>query len=146
MTSCTGSTFYCHICADGLGLFEGLHLTSINPSSYQTAKAVKHTGVTLSSTGINSVLNSGSTAEYDDLSRKALAHGFVEVEANGCRSVIYQSNRHIGTRHEAGVASAQLDSFRWVLSSASSLAHGRPDSSTSYSSAACAACGSLVIS
>lgn len=141
-----GSTLYCHACADARGLLTGLHLTPPTPSAYQVAKAAKHTQATSSSTGINSVLNSKSTAEYDDLSRMALCHGFVEVEANGCRSLIYQSTSSLGTRFQANVATTELDSFRWVLSSASSLAHGRPDSSTSYAGISCAGCGSAVTS
>lgn len=138
------STFYCHVCADGHGLLSGLHLTSTIPSSYQTAKASKHSGPTSTSTGINSVLNSGSTVEYDQLARKALQEGFVEVEPSGCRSLIYKSTSHLGTQFNASVPSLQLDSFRWVLSTGSSLAHGYPLSSTQYSGVKCSGCGCAV--
>lgn len=141
-----GSTFYCHACAGNLGLLNRLHLIGSSPSTYQTAKAAKHAGPTSTSTGVNSVLNSGSTAEQDYLARMALQEGFIEVEATGCRSLVYQTTCHIGTRYEATSPTLELDSFRWVLSTSYSLAHGYAESSTRYSDVTCAACGSAVTS
>lgn len=142
--SSAGSKFYCHACADGQGLLVGLHLTSSSPSSYQTEKAAKHSGPTSTSTGINSVLNSGSTSEYDSLAQLSLQNGFVEVEPSGCRSLVYVSTGYLGTQFNSTSPSLQLDSFRWVLSTESSLAHGRPDSSTRYSGVKCTGCGANV--
>lgn len=135
------STFFCHACADSRGLLQGLHLTSTAPSSYQTDKARKHVGPTSTSTGINSVLNSGSTSEYDDLARRALREGILEVEPNGSRSLVYLSTGNIGMRFEASAPKESLDSFRWVLSSDSSVTHGRPVNSTEYHGHVCSVCG-----
>lgn len=141
-----GSTYYCHDCAEQRGFLNDLHLISTSPSSFQVAKARKHAGPTSTSTGINSVLNSGSTAEQDNLSRRALGAGFVEVEDNGCRALVYQSSACLGTRFESGVPTKPLDSYRWVLSTASSLTHGYPVSSTQYSGATCVVCSCAVSS
>lgn len=141
-----GSMYYCHECAERHGLLNDLQLTGSNPSTFQIAKARKHAGPTSTTTGINSVLNSGSTAEQDYLSHKALEAGFVEVEANGCRALVYQSSAYIGTRFDSAAPTEQLDSFRWVLSTGSSLAHGYPVSSTKYSGATCVACSCSVSS
>lgn len=139
-----GSRFYCHPCADRLGLLVDLYATSTKPSSYQTAKASKHCGPMSTFSGINSVLNSGSTAEYDRLAQLALDGGIVEVEPNGCRSLVYKSSVYLGTQFNSTTPTLPLDSFRWVLSSGSSLAHGRPDSSTRYSGVKCMQCGCLL--
>lgn len=146
MSTRSGSLFYCHACASSHGLFSGLNLVGPSPSAYQTAKAHKHVGLTSPSTGINSVLNSRSTAEYDQYARKALQEGFVEVEANGVRAVVVQSTGYLGTQFNAAVPTNQWDSFRWVLSSDPTLAHGRPDSSTAYSGVKCAGCGCALTS
>ena len=146
LSSTTGSTYYCHECAERHGLLNGLHPPSTNPSSFQIVKARKHAGPTSTSTGINSVLNSGSTAEQDYLARRALEAGFLEVEANGCRSLVYQSSADVGTRFESATPTEQLDSFRWVLSTASTLAHGYPVSSAKYSGATCVDCSCSVSS
>jgi hypothetical protein len=125
----------------------GLSLTSSSPSTYQIDKARKHAGPTSTYAGINSVLNSGSTAEIDDLSRRALQDGFLEVESNGCRSLIYPASYYVGTQFDSGRPTGQLeDSFRVVLSSASSMAHGYPVSSTKYTAIKCAGCGSALTS
>lgn len=142
----SGSTYYCHECAEQHGLLNGLHLTSTSPSTFQITKARKHTDPTSTVAGINSVLNSDSTAEQDYLARMALEAGFIEVEASGCRSLVYQSSAIIGTRFESASPVERLDSFRWVLSTASSLAHGYPVSSTQYSGATCAVCSCQVSS
>ena len=83
----TGSTFYCRTCADGLGLLADLQPVSTAPSTYQYDKALKHTRPAALSTGAHSVLNSGSTAEYQSLEQRALDLGFVEVERSGTRSL-----------------------------------------------------------
>lgn len=145
-TTTIGSTFYCHRCADSLGLLSGLHLTSTSPSDYQIQKATKHLGPSSTFSGVNSVLNSCSTGEVDRLSRKALEEGFLEVEPNGCRSLVYQSSCNVGTEFHSTEPTIPLDSYRWVLSTSSSLAHGRPDSSTRYEEIKCSLCGSAVTS
>lgn len=144
--SSTGSTYYCHECANSHGLLNDLQLTSTNPSSYQSEKASKHSGPTSTSTGLNSVLNSGSTTEYNQLARKALQEGFVEAEANGCRSLTYKSTGYLGKKFNAGIPECELNAFRWILSSSSSLAHGYPVSSTLYSGIKCSCCGHALTS
>lgn len=97
-SSTIGSIYLCHACADSHGLLNGLHLVSTSPSSYQVEKARKHVGPTSTLTSINSVLNSGSTSEYDNWARKALQKGILEIEPNGCRSLVYPSTENLGTR------------------------------------------------
>lgn len=140
----SSSTYYCHSCADDRGLLNDLHLTSTSPSAYQIEKARKHTKPTSSAQGVNSVLNSGSTIEYDELARKAFDEGMLEIESNGCRSLVYISTEIIGARLDSGTPKEELNSFRWVLSTGSSLAHGRPVESKDYSSATCSVCGSAL--
>jgi len=135
-----GSTFYCHSCADKQGLLNGLNLTSTSPSTYQIDKAAKHSGPISTETGYNSVLNSGSTAEYDSLSRKALNEGFVEVEQSGAKSLVYQSTSIIGTGYNSSSPVNQQDSLRWVLSSDSSKAHGYSVESGKYTGVKCSLC------
>ncbi len=135
------STYFCNACADSHGLLNGLHLLSTAPSSYQIEKARKHVGPTSTSTGINSVLNSGSTSEYDNCARKALQEGILEIEPNGCRSLVYLSTENLGKRFDAGIPADRLDSFRWVLSTGSSLAHGHPVNSIEYNGLKCSVCG-----
>jgi len=135
------STAFCHTCADSRGLLSGLHLPSTSPSSYQIEKAKKHTGPVSTSTGTNSVLNSRSTVEYDNLARKALQEGILVIEPNGARSLVYLSTGNLGTRFDAGVPKGGLDSFRWVLSTGSTLAHGYPVGSKEYSGVVCSGCG-----
>jgi hypothetical protein len=136
----TGSTFYCHACATRLGLLHGLHPASTAPSTYQQDKALKHTRPAVLSTGIHSVLNSGSTAEYDSLDRAAYDHGFLEIEKSGVRSLIVQTTAPFGTVYRGAIPAEAADSFRRVLSTDIGRAHGYPESSTSYSGAVCANC------
>lgn len=140
------SSFFCHICADHRELLTGLHIAVTNPSTYQFEKAMKHAGPTSTSTGRNSTLNSGSTAELDHLARKALHEGFLEVERSGSRSLVYQSSNYIGTQFNAATPGTPLNAFRVVLSSASSLGHGYPVSSTQYQETKCEGCGCNVSS
>ena len=142
----SSSTFFCHACADRRGLLSGLHLVSTNPSTYQVDKAMKHAGPISTPTGLNSVLSSGSTAELDYFASKALQEGFLELERGGCRSLVYQSTGYLGTQFNANTPGLPLDSFRFVLSTASSLGHGYAVSSTQYSGATCSGCGCAVSS
>jgi len=135
-----GSTFYCRACADRRGLLGGLHPLSTAPSTYQQEKALKHTRPAAVSTGIHSVLNSGSTAEYQSLEQRAYDRGFLEVERSGVRTLIVQTTAPVGTVYRGAVAAEAADSFRRVLSTDSGKAHGYPESSTSYSGVACADC------
>lgn len=141
ISTTSGSTVFCHACANSRGLLRGLHLTCTAPSSYQIEKAKKHVGPVSTSTGTNSVLNSGSTSEYDNLARRALQEGILEIEPNGARSLVYLSTVNLGTRFDADVPKDDLDSFRWVLSTGSTLAHGYPVSSRKYSGVVCSGCG-----
>jgi len=137
----TGSAFYCHSCAENQGLLNGVNLTSTSPSTYQIDKAEKHSGPISTEKGYNSVLNSGSTAELDSLSRKALNEGFVEVEQSSVKSLVYQSTSIIGTGSNSSSPVRQQDSFRWVLSTDSSKAHGYPVESAKYKGVKCSKCG-----
>ena len=141
--STSGSTFYCHSCADKNGLLTGLHLTSTSPSTYQLDKAVKHTNQNAGK-GYNSVLNSNSTADIELLSEKALNEGFIEIESCGFRSLIYQSTNNIGVGYDKGIPKSQQDSFRWVLSSDASKAHGYTVESKTYETIKCSKCGTKV--
>ena len=145
MNTTTGSTFYCHSCADKQGLLEGLNLTSTSPSTSQIDKAEKHTNPKSIIKDYNSVLNSQSTAEYDFFSKKALDEGFVEVEKSGGISLVYQSTRIIGTGCISGAPTHQQDSFRWVQSSDSFRAHGYSVESGKYNGAKCSVCGCNVM-
>ena len=136
----TGSTFYCRACADRLGFLTGLNPVSSSPSTYQGDKAVKHTNPTALSTGLHSVLNSGSTAEYRSLEQLTYNHGFLEVERSGVRTLILQTTAAIGTIYDNAARVGGADSFRRVLSTDSGSAHGYPESSTSYSGITCANC------
>jgi hypothetical protein len=140
------STFFCHACADRQGMLNDLHLVSTNPSTYQIDKARKHVGPTSSSTKINSVLNSSSTADLDHLASNALREGFLEVECGGTRSLVYQSTGYLGTQFIAAIPALPLDSFRFVLSTSSSLGHGYAVSSTQYDGVTCFECGCAVTS
>lgn len=136
-----GSTYFCHECSESRGLLNGLHLTPVTPSAFQTAKAAKHVGPESNSTGRNSVLNTSSTAELDQYAKLALQHGFVEIEQGGCRSLTYPTTGTIGKRFLPGSPTLPLDSFRFVLSSATSLAHGYAVASSDYLDATCSGCG-----
>jgi len=136
----TGSTFYCRTCADSLGLLCGLHPLSSTPSTYQYDKAVKHSRPSALSTGLHSVLNSGSTAEYQSIDQQAYDRGFLEVERSGTRTLILQTTAPLGTLYNGGIAAGAADSFRRVLSTDSGKAHGYPDSSTNYAGIQCANC------
>jgi hypothetical protein len=127
-------------------MLSGLSLTASSPSTYQTDKAHKHAGPTSTYDGINSVLNSSSTAEIDYLSRRARQDGVLEIKATGCRSLILFAHNYIGTEFNSRTPTRPLDSFRWVLSTSSSMAHGYPVSSTKYTGIKCAACGSAITS
>lgn len=105
------STFYCHDCADALGLLRGLHPVSSSPSTYQYEKALKHTRPAALSTGDHSVLNSGSTAEYQSLEQLAYERGVLEVERSGVRTLIVQTSAVNGTLYNNGSPVGFNDSF-----------------------------------
>lgn len=136
----TGSTFYCRACADRLGLLSGLHPVTSTPSTYQYDKALKHTQPTALSTGMHSVLNSGSTAEYQQLEQRAYEHGSLEVERSGVRALMLQTTTPAGTLYNNGVQAGFSDSFRRVLSTDVGKAHGYPESSTNYAGVLCVNC------
>lgn len=119
-----GSSFYCHSCADHLGLLGGLHAVSSNPSAYQVEKAEKHTRPLSLSTGVHSVLLSGSTSEYEHLERVTVGAGFLELEPSGVRTLTYQTTGTIGVLYRGGSEYALADSFRRVLSTDPGRAHG----------------------
>ncbi len=139
-----GSSYFCNACASAHGLLAELRLPSASASPLQERKAQKHIGATIGSTGVTSVLDSGSTADLDKYTRLALAHGFLEVEIDGSRTLTYPTTGQIGTQFAAGAPGAALDCFRLVLSTASSLGHGYPVSSTQYAGAKCAQCGATL--
>lgn len=136
----TGSTFYCRPCADGLGLLSGLQPVSTAPSEYQHDKALKHTRPQVLSTGAHSVLDSGSTTEYQSLEQRAFNAGFVEIEKSGTRSLILQTTGSVGALYVNGNPAGAVDSFRRVLSTDSAKAHGYLESSTNYAAIQCARC------
>jgi hypothetical protein len=144
--SSQASTFYCRPCATGRGLLAGLHAPSTAPSPYQIRKARKRIQSTPGSTGLQSLLRTKTTSHYDDLAKRTFANGFLEIEPDGRRSLVYQTTGVIGDRFKGRRPIATLDSFRWVLSTGVSLAHGRPVSSTEYAGEECAGCDGALIS
>ena len=142
----TGPTFYCHSCADRLGLLGGLHPMSSSPSTYQYDKALKHTQPATLSTGAHSILNSGSTAEYQLLEQRTYQRGILEVEGSGVRTLILQTSAPLGTLYNNGAPAGIADSFRRVLSTDSGKAHGYPESSTNYAGIQCASCSNSLTS
>jgi hypothetical protein len=136
----TERIYYCHACADQLGLLSDLHPVDSSPSTYQNDKAIKHTHPAVLSTGAHSVLNSGSTAEYQLLEQRAYKHGFLEIDGRGVRALISQTTAPVGTLYNNAVPAVVTDSFRRVLSTDSGRAHGYPDSSTNYDGIYCTNC------
>jgi hypothetical protein len=107
----SGSTFYCRNCADKLGLLSDLQPVTTAPSTYQIDKALKHTRPTALTTGIHSVLNSGSTADHQAFEQRTLDRGFVEFEESGKRALILQTTGNIGTVYQGGACAGAADSF-----------------------------------
>jgi hypothetical protein len=140
-SSVNSSSFFCHTCAESAGLFQNLNLTSTSPSTYQIDKAMKHTIEVPPGNNYNSVLKSGSTSEIDDLSKLALDAGFVEVESDGRRSLVYSSSSIIGMGSKDGCVPQPQDAFRWVLSTDPNKAHGYTVCSSDYASIKCSKCG-----
>ena len=122
-----------------------MNAPSTSPSAYQREKALKHSRPASLSTGTHSVLSSLSTAEYDRLATLTYERGFLEVEPNGTRSLVYQTGEAIGVRHIGFVLQDSLDSFRLVLSTSCTLAHGRPVASQDYAAERCASCGQPLV-
>lgn len=140
------STFLCHACADRRGLLCGLHASSSNPNAYQVGKAEKHTRPSSFSAGPHSVLESGSTSDYDMLAKRAIEVGYLEVEPSGARTLSYQAASPIGRLYRDGCESALCDTFRLVLSSASSGVHGYPAVSATEAEVRCGECSVKVTS
>ena len=134
------SIFYCHDCADRLGLLTGLSAPSSTPTVYQVAKAEKHTRPLSLSTGIHSVLLSGSTNEYSYLENRAIQTGFLEVEPTGTWTLQYQTTGPIGMVYRGGSSDVVADSFRRVLSTDSGRAHGYSVPSSGWSGVRCHSC------
>ena len=142
--STTASSFYCHNCADGLGLLHGLSTPSTSPTLYQTMKAEKHARPLSLSTGVHSVLLSGSTDEYTNFENLAVLQGFLQIEPSGVRTLQYQTTAPIGIVYRGGAPYASADSFRRVLSTDFGRAHGYPVASSDWSGVRCNSC-SLVL-
>ena len=140
------STFLCHACADRRGLLCGLRALSSSPNAYQVEKAEKHTRPSSFSAGPHSVLESGSTSDYDMLAKQALESGYLEIEPNGARTLSYQAASPIGYLYRDGRESARCDTFRLVLSSASSGVHGYPTVSPTGAEIRCTECSVKVTS
>ena len=138
--STTASSFYCHNCADGLGLLQGLTTPSTSPTPYQVTKAEKHTRPLSLSTGVHSVLLSGSTNAYTSFENLAVREGFLEVEPPGVRTLQYQTTAPIGIVYHGGTPYSVADSFRRVLSTAPGRAHGYPVASSGWSGVRCNSC------
>lgn len=142
----TGSKFYCHPCAEQLVLLGGLHKPTSAPSTFQVEKAEKHARPPYISSGLHSVLRSGSTTEYEHLGKLAVEAGILELEPSGARTLIYPTTTIIGTLYRAGSLDASADFFRWVLSTDSDRAHGYPVPSSDYAGIACANCATALTS
>ena len=139
------STFYCRSCADAGGHLAGLLVPSTARSAHQLSKEQKHTRPQTLSTGLHSVLVSGSTRDYQQLAERTFNEGFLEIEPRGTRALILQTTVQIGWRYKNRKPVIALDSFRWVLSTGATVAHGRPVSSTEYRNARCKLCGNVLM-
>jgi hypothetical protein len=90
---------------------------------------------------MHSVLDSGSTADYDRFDGLAFASGFLEVEPSGVRTLTYPSTGPIGTIYRNGVPYFPAENFRRVLSTDPGRAHGYAEASSNYVGAVCRVCG-----
>jgi hypothetical protein len=141
----SGSTFYCRNCADKLGLLSGVQPVTTAPSTYQYDKAVKHTRPTALTPGKHSVLDSGSTADYQAFEQQTFEGGSLEVEKPGKRALILQTTGPIATRYQDDTRVGAADLCRRVLSTESAKAHLYFDSSTNYAGLQCAQCSTSLI-
>ena len=141
-----GSKFYCHPCAEHLVLLGGLHKPTSAPSTFQVEKAEKHVRPPYISSGLHSVLQFGSTSEYEHLGKLAVGAGILELEPSGVRTLIYPTTSTIGTLYRAGSSDASAAFFRWVLSTDSDRAHGYPVPSSDYAGITCANCATALTS
>jgi len=146
LMSYTGSKFYCHPCAERLALLGCLNEPTSAPSTFQVDKAEKHTRPLHISSGLHSVLRSGSTSEYEHLGKRAVEAGILEFEPSGVRTLIYPTTSPIGTVYRAGSPDDSADFFRWVLSTDSARAHGYPVPSSDYVGITCASCATALTS
>jgi hypothetical protein len=135
------STFYCRPCADRLNLMAGLSPPTTAPTANQVSKVEKHVRPLVLSTGKHSVLDSGSTADYDQFDSLAFAAGFLEIEPTGVRTLTYPTTSPIATVYLDGVPLGHATNFRRVLSTDPGRTHGYTELSSRYSGAVCAACG-----
>lgn len=146
LMSYTGSNFYCHPCAERLDLLGGLNGPTSAPSTYQISKTEKHTRPPSLSSGLHSVLHSGSTSEYEYLGKLAVRAGILELEPSGTRTLIHQATSPIGTLYRAGSSDVSANFFRWVQSTDFDRAHGYPVPSSDYAGVTCANCATALTS
>ena len=137
--------YYCHDCADVLGLLQDYPVQPSIGTTYQQDKYFKHT-VPSTQYPLQSVFTSPSTEEYGQYIVDASSAGSVEIDDMGRKNIIFVVGANSGFRYEYGQLKKPLDAVKIVLSSSTGKIHAYPEGSTSFSTQRCAKCGSLIVS
>ena len=136
--------YYCHKCAQQLGLTNDLPTGKVIQTPYQYNKYLKHT-VEGSTYRIHSIFSDPSTSAYADHIVNAMCEGAVEIDDFGRKNIIWCAGRHTGFRYESGKLIRPSDAVKVVLSSDINLVHAFPENSTTFNTEACSECGNLIV-
>ncbi len=137
------STYYCHLCALGLGLLQNVFTSDPLQSPYQYGKFQKHTELS-TSYSLQSVFGSTSTGEYADYVVRAGSSGAVEIDDRGRRNLIVLATSPTGVEYRHGVKRATADAVKVVLSSAADQVHAFPFSFSNAHTERCLNCGAAL--
>jgi hypothetical protein len=134
--------YYCHQCAISNSLVRPASPSSLTDTPYKLCKFIKHTAPSASAVySINSVFNDPTYQAYENYVVNATASGFLEIDYQGRKSIIWFAGSEIGVEYHNGVFVAPTDGVKLVLPEDVSRLHPFSIGSSPLKSTSCASCG-----
>ena len=138
------SNYYCHNCAEILGLLPVNVVSNYTGSFVQLDKFIKHTMPTTSFI-INSIFQSNDYVQYKDYMVNSILSGSVEIDNLGRMNIVWIAGEKTGATYVNGSFITDNNSIKVVKSSDCNEIHGYPTSSADLELKICSNCGGYAV-
>ena len=137
--------YYCHQCAISGSLVTPASPVSLTGTEYLLGKFIKHTAPSsIASDSIHSVFTDPTYKTYEGYVVNTAASGFLEIDNNKKKNLIWFAGSRIGVQYRNGKFDAPADGVKLVLPENENKIHAFSLPASPLQSVSCASCGRAI--
>src|SRR5689334_16622546 len=116
------SRYFCHECTIASGLVKPAIPDSFTGTNEQLGRHIKHT-IPTSIYPVNGIFNDGTYATYSGYIASAIGAGFLEVDDQNRKNLVWYAGKEVGVEVRNGVFTAPANGVKVVLPEDASQLH-----------------------